>query len=150
MRTVAPTDRIRFSVRDLYDLPSRRLSQFDITLFKGIFYYLPDPITGLRIASELTREVLLFNTQTAWGFPDGFLRPGRENAVRLMSGTYGLNWRPTGPRTLILVLKWLGYDSSKLVFHQQNLNNPRLGRMEIVASKVLGLINEVQAETKLI
>lgn len=149
-RTVAPTDRIRFSICDLYALPERRLPVFDVTLFKGIFYHLPDPITGLRVASDLTKEVLLFNTQTTWGFPDGFLKPGQENIKSLMSGAYGLNWRPTGPSTMIPVLTWLGYVSAKLIFHRQNTTNPKLGRMEIVASKIPGLLDSIKSEDILI
>lgn len=150
-RRVAPTDRIRFSVCDLYALPGKRLPQFDVTLFKGIFYHLPDPITGLRIASELTREVLIFNTQTAWGCPDGFLKPGQEDIRSLMSGAYGLNWRPTGPATMIPVLQWLGYRSAKLIFHRPQKNNPqaRLGRMEIIAAKVPDLLAGITAQADL-
>ena len=44
-RRVAETDRIQFRVNDLYDIPSQNLTPFDITMFKGIFYHLPDPIT---------------------------------------------------------------------------------------------------------
>jgi SAM-dependent methyltransferase len=150
IRTVAPTDRIRFSVCDLYALRERQLPQFDVTLFKGIFYHLPDPITGLQIASDLTKDVLLFNTQTTWGLPDGFLKPGQENIKSLMSGAYGLNWRPTGPSTMIPVLNWLGYVSAKLIFHRQNTTNPKLGRMEIIASKIAGRLDGLESEELLI
>ncbi len=145
-RSVFPTDRIKFSVCDLYDLPNKQLPEFDLTLFKGIFYHLPEPISGLRIAANLTREVLVLNTQTFWGFPDGFMRPGREDISKLMSGAYGLNWRPTGPNTLIPVLRWLGFKEAKLLFHMQNAKRPNLGRMSIVASKVLGRLDPLNCE----
>ncbi|MEZ6096722.1 MAG: methyltransferase domain-containing protein [Pirellulaceae bacterium] len=61
-RTIAPTDRIRFSVCDLYDLSNKNLPKFDITIFKGIFYHLPDPVSGLKQAADLTSGVMLFNT----------------------------------------------------------------------------------------
>ncbi|MFO0262317.1 MAG: hypothetical protein ACK53V_11875, partial [Planctomycetota bacterium] len=119
--------------------------------FKVIFYHLPDPITGLRIASELTREILIFNTQTGWGEPDGFLKPGLEDTRALMSGAYGLNWRPTGPATMIPVLRWLGYRTAKLMFFRQQKNNPdgNLGRMEIWASKVPGLLDKYETQRTL-
>ncbi|MEZ6096532.1 MAG: methyltransferase domain-containing protein [Pirellulaceae bacterium] len=66
-RTVAPTDRIQFRVSDLYDLPKLNLQPVDVTMFKGIFYHLPDPITGLKIAADMTKEVMFFNTSTTWG-----------------------------------------------------------------------------------
>jgi SAM-dependent methyltransferase len=58
-RNVHPTDRIQFRVTDLYDVPSLKLQPADITMFKGIFYHLPDPVTGLKIAADLTKEVML-------------------------------------------------------------------------------------------
>ena len=44
---------IDFEVPRLYDLPERELEPFDITLFNGIFYHLPEPVGGLRIAADL-------------------------------------------------------------------------------------------------
>jgi tRNA (mo5U34)-methyltransferase len=61
-RTVGPTDGMRFEVADLYDLPKLGLEPFDFTLFKGIFYHLPDPITGLKAAADLTKEILVLDT----------------------------------------------------------------------------------------
>lgn len=139
-RQIAPTDRIKFAVCDLYALPERALPEFDIAMFKGIFYHLPDPIRALQIVSERTKELLIFNTQTSWGDPDGFLRPGSEDVRSLMSGAYGLNWRPTGPQTMVPVLAWLGYCEAKVVFFRQNPANPNLGRMEILAAKTPGLL----------
>lgn len=142
-RRVFPTDRLEFAVHDLYRLPELGHEPFDICIFKGIFYHLPDPITGLKIAAELTKELLILNTQTTWGLPDGFLKPGREDIEQLMSGAYGLNWRPTGPRVLAPVLKWLGFKHARLVFHQQNPRVPELGRMSIFATRKPGQLNHL-------
>ena len=60
----ADADGLEFEVLDLYDLPKRALEPFDITVFKGIFYHLPEPIGGLRIAADLTRELLFLDTAT--------------------------------------------------------------------------------------
>jgi hypothetical protein len=35
-------------VLDLYDLPTLGLEPFDITIFAGIFYHLPDPFLARR------------------------------------------------------------------------------------------------------
>lgn len=67
------TEGMRFEERDLYDLPNLGLAPFDITLFKGIFYHLPDPIRGLKLAADLTREVIIVNTATLNDVPDGML-----------------------------------------------------------------------------
>ncbi len=141
-RTVSPTDRIQFSVCDLYDLDKRNLPLFDVTMFKGIFYHLPDPVAGLKKAADLTREVLIFNSQTSWGDPDGYLLPGLENVTSRMSGVYGLNWRPTGPKVMTPILKYLGFCEAKLQTFRQNPRNPELGRMELYATKVPGLLDK--------
>jgi tRNA (mo5U34)-methyltransferase len=61
-RTVQPTDRIELIEGNLYDLPERKLEPFDFTVFSGIFYHLPEPVTGLKIAADVTSDVILVNT----------------------------------------------------------------------------------------
>jgi SAM-dependent methyltransferase len=145
-RQVAPTDRIQFQVCDLYDLPKRKLAPVDITMFKGIFYHLPDPITGLKIAADLTGEVMFFNTSTTWGESDGYLKCGWESRERLMSGVHGLKWYATGPRVLSDILKWAGFVEQRLMFYVQQHDQPQLGRVEIIAAKKPGLLDNIGGE----
>ena len=60
-RTVEPVDRIEFKVLDLYDLPNANLEPFDFTFFSGIFYHLPDPIHGLKLAADITKDIIVVN-----------------------------------------------------------------------------------------
>ena len=143
-RVVAPTDRISFTVSDLYDVPSRNLAPFDVTMFKGIFYHLPDPITGLKIAADLTKEVMFFNTSTTWDEEDGSMKSGWESTENVMSGVHGLKWYPTGPRVCADMLKWCGFVEMKLMFYKQQYDQPQLGRTEIIASKVPGLLDKLR------
>jgi SAM-dependent methyltransferase len=136
-----PVKGIRFKVCDLYDLPTLKSSRVDLCLFKGIFYHLPDPIRGLQLAADLTDGFLILNTQTAWGCEDGMLRPRMEDTRSVMSGVHGLNWQPTGSKTFVPVLKWLGFKEAIEVFHRQNPKQPDLGRMEIIASRKTGLLD---------
>lgn len=138
---------IKFEVDDLYDLPNRELPKFDVTLFKGIFYHLPDPITGLKAAADLTKELLILNTATRVGEKDGMLAIGSEKAEPLMSGVYGLNWFPTGPRVLKSILTWLGFVDVRLVFNIEEPpkeNRTLGGRLEIVASRTEGLLDNFE------
>lgn len=143
-RTVAPTDRIQFRVMDLYELPKQNLPPFDVCNFKGIFYHLPDPITGLKCAADLTREVMIFNTSTTWGEPDGYMKSGWESRENVMSGVHGLKWYPTGPNVLADILKWLGFEEMKLMFFKQQHDQPQLGRVEIIASKIKGKLENLR------
>ncbi|MFM7115402.1 MAG: methyltransferase domain-containing protein [Planctomycetota bacterium] len=146
-RQVAPTDNIQFAVCDLYDLPKLNCSPADITMFKGIFYHLPDPVTGLKLAADLTREVMIFNTSTIWGESDGYLKCGRESRNNLMSGVHGLKWYATGPKVLAEILKWAGFVEQKLHFQVQQHDQPQLGRIEIIASKVPGMLEKFAGES---
>jgi tRNA (mo5U34)-methyltransferase len=131
------SDGVDFAVCDLYDLPRLNVDAFDIALFKGIFYHLPEPVGGLRIVAERTHELLILNTATRVGLPDGMLVAGEESTQGLMSGVYGLNWYPTGPDVLRRTLSWLGFPATRMTMcvgetpHQA----PGLGRVELLAAR---------------
>jgi tRNA (mo5U34)-methyltransferase len=153
-RTVAPTEGISFETMDLYDLPNRRLEPFDVTLFKGIFYHLPDPITGLKAAADLTKELLILDTTVRMDLPDGMLAISGESSAPLMSGVYDLNWFPTGPKVLTRILNWMGFPETRvnywiLVRPQENpQHGKRFGRMMIVASRKEGLLEQFESVEK--
>lgn len=104
---------------ELSDLPALGLEPFDVTLFAGIFYHLPDPIAGLRIAADLTRELLIVNTA---------VRPRRDRALVLniesdthvLSGVDRLAWLPTGPRVMQELLAWCGFPHSRIDLYWSN------------------------------
>src|SRR2546423_2020807 len=133
-------DHMQFEVMDLYDLPKRGLEPFDLTIFKGIFYHLPDPVTGLKIAADLTKEALILDTNSRAGMPDGLLALEQEGTEEVMVGVHGLNWHPTGPETVIRILEWLGF----VEFHVMRWAReymPDTGRFGMVASKTAGLLD---------
>ncbi|HEY5311034.1 MAG TPA: hypothetical protein VIK18_00900 [Pirellulales bacterium] len=128
----SPKDGMRFQRLDLLDLPGLGLPPFDITWFSGIFYHLPDPVTGLKIAADLTNEVLMLNTAWKPG-PAGALIAGQEAKDATMAGVYGLNWHPTGPEVLQSILRWLGFVEFRLSFQNEK-------RIALWASKKIGLL----------
>lgn len=131
-----PSDGIRFEVCDLYDLPAAIDGDFDISIFKGIFYHLPDPITGLKLVADRTKELLILNTATRSAAKDGFLAVANESPDWLMSGVYGLNWFPTGPRVLDAILSWMGFPATRVIFwEQESPGEAELGRIEMVAAR---------------
>jgi SAM-dependent methyltransferase len=130
-----PKDNIHFHLSDLYDVPSLNLQPFDITLFKGIFYHLPDPITGLKIAADLTTELILLDTATIYGEKDGFLAVASESTEIPMSGVHGLNWFPTGAGVLKKILRWMGFKAFRVFGHHQTKIKPDRGRLSMAASR---------------
>jgi hypothetical protein len=133
-----PKDNIRFEVADLYDLGQFGLGRFDVSFFGGIFYHLPDPLSGLKIVADLTDELIIINTATHNGFPDGLLVIEEESRELVLSGVHGLNWYPTGPDVLVRICKWLGFPETRLQWwitegasHQPS----RLGRLQMYAAR---------------
>lgn len=150
------TSKMRFKVCDLYDVPKLRLAPFDMSIFSGIFYHLPDPISGLKIAADRTNEVMYFDTATT-NIMDpesisGGLMASFEGTESFMSGVHGLNWYPTGPKVLKHILSWMGFCQIKVVEYRKDLNSKYdsgsfvscKGRISILASKVAGMLDNVQ------
>jgi tRNA (mo5U34)-methyltransferase len=138
-----PSDDMRFETFDLYDLPKLELGRFDITFFLGIFYHLPDPVTGLKLAADLTDELLVLNTATKAGYPEGLLVADHESETKLMSGTYGLCWFPTGPLVLTRILNWLGFPEVRCsVWRHAPRQRQELDRVEVLAARTPGFFSD--------
>jgi tRNA (mo5U34)-methyltransferase len=160
-----PSDGMRFEVLDLRDVPLRCLQPFDLTVFHGIFYHLPDPWGGLKIAADLTKEVLILGTATMWFFDpepgQGLLIAGNESTSSYLSGVSGSNWHPSGPKVLRQMLSALGFVETRVLIDRRPVTPPdpaaivdpkrwaevrmaRRGRLTIVASRVKGLLDSLK------
>ena len=127
-----PAADIEFATCTLDELPELGLEPFDVILFKGLFYHLPDPIGGLRIAANLTRELIIVNTAARYGKGDALvLNP--ESRTELMSGVHGLAWLPTSPRVLTDILAWCGFPHARL--RQVWPMSGRSFRVEVLAAR---------------
>jgi tRNA (mo5U34)-methyltransferase len=146
----APTDRMRFEVLDLYDMPERGIGPFDLAFFLGIFYHLPNPIGALKTVTDLTREVVVLDTATRNDLPDGSLFAAEESTSHALSGAYGLHWFPTGPKVLRKVFGWLGFPEMRVVYRRRDTaaQPPELGRLRIVAAREPGRFDAFDAQRK--
>lgn len=136
-------DAIRFEVMDICDLPALELEPFDITIFTGVFYHLADPVTGVKIAADLTNEVMFFDSATYWGREDDSLVMGHEGTDELMLGVHGLNWIPAGPAVIDRILRWAGFTDTQVMRWFQT--GPDRGRLGMLASKQPGLLDPLRA-----
>jgi SAM-dependent methyltransferase len=125
-------DNIEFEVRDLLTLRERGLPQFDITLFMGIFYHLPDPMTALKIAADQTRELLVLNTSISPERRDALVL-SLEGVKPVMSGVYELAWLPTSENVLRAILKWCGFPHARVFWY--NRRTAWKGRIQIIAAR---------------
>jgi len=103
-----PAEDIDAGICALADVPGLGLKPYDVTLFSGILYHLPDPVAGLKIAADLTREIIIVNTATFPAKPDGLVL-NQESRTLPMSGVDGLAWYPTGETVVRQMLAWCGF-----------------------------------------
>jgi tRNA (mo5U34)-methyltransferase len=150
-RTVAPVDRIEFRELDLAALGSLKLDPFDLVLFKGIFYHLPDPIAALKTVADLTRDVLWFNSATYEDDEGNSLYCTYESPDHVMSGVHVLSWFPTGSQVMGKILNWCGFNDIRVTFHNKQLSadEPRRGRIEIIAARESGRLDCLRYATRL-
>jgi len=108
-----PSENVSFTTCELGDLPGLRLEPFDVTLFSGLFYHLPDPVAGLKIAADLTRELIVVNTSVLPRIEKGLVL-SQESDSHVLSGIDGLAWLPTGPEVVQEILAWCGFPHSRI------------------------------------
>lgn len=146
-RTSHATDNVEFYVMDLYDVPKQNFDQVDMTYFSGIFYHLPDPVTGLKIAADLTKDVIVLNTamKIDESNPAG-MTMARESRTRVMSGVHELSWFPNGSECLVRILKWLGFEDLKITMLNQKEKLLR-ARIEIIAAREKGRLERLSGES---
>ncbi|TCL09054.1 2-polyprenyl-3-methyl-5-hydroxy-6-metoxy-1,4-benzoquinol methylase [Shimia isoporae] len=135
---------MRFEVADLLNLKAMP-EDFDVTWFSGLFYHLPDPVAGLKIAADKTRDILFITTATrplASGADEGTsLTMKFESTEALMSGVHRLSWLPDGPKSMKKILNWLGFPETRVLFWYKRTSDQKrhgLGRMAIVAAREKG------------
>ncbi|MCU1348147.1 MAG: hypothetical protein JWO56_1177 [Acidobacteria bacterium] len=54
--------RVTYLQRNLYELTAAELGTFDLVLFLGLLYHLPDPLGALRVVRNLTRQRMVLET----------------------------------------------------------------------------------------
>ena len=130
-----PSEDVDFGQLDLLGLRERNLEPFDVTLFFGLFYHLPDPVAGLRIAADLTRELLVLNTAADPKLTGHGLTLSIESDTALMSGVHRLAWMPTSPKVLEEILHWCGFPHTRVHYVHRKKKWPRI---QVLAARDAG------------
>ena len=147
----ADSSNMTFQVADLMELGSGEQS-FDVTWFSGIFYHLPDPVTGLKYAADRTKELLFLNTAcmpyNAEQTEQPALHYKLEGTEQLMSGVHGLSWLPSGPLVLEQILKFLGFPETRIYYWKGAVESAAkktpVARIGIVAARDAGRLDGLE------
>lgn len=123
---------IEFKVMPLKELSPA--THYDVTLFKGILYHLPDPIHDLRKVCSITDETIIIDTATSSVVPEHCLEPMQESVTHVMSGVEGLAWKPGGPECIRQMVNSFGFPHARTVYWHKE-TSPGWGRTRVVASR---------------
>jgi tRNA (mo5U34)-methyltransferase len=124
---------LQFETCDLDTFISRP-HETDVTIFKGVFYHLADPIHALLKLCDMTREVMFVNTECDLTVPEHCLAPRLESKTLVMSGVQGLCWWPGGPAAIKAVLEYAGFADIRVPAWQKDVENGK-GRFTIIGRR---------------
>ena len=131
------TATIKFFPQDVREFRQTNI-KYDITLFKGIFYHLPDPIGDLNQICNVTKRIIIVDTASHSNIPERCLISIRETKTGIMSGVHALAWLPGGPEALRPILEWSGFPYMRVVSWKRNDpgGSKDWGRFRIVAARI--------------
>jgi len=126
---------------DLLDIAPDTIGMFDVVLFLGVLYHLPDPWPYLQRMAGVTRELLIVETHAD-------LIDVRRPAVAYYAGDEiagdPSNWWGPNPAMLLAKLRELGFDRVEVV-HQEShpyraaraaYHRVRGGRMRLMQGRI--------------
>ena len=127
-------EKMHFQVSHIHELEQLN-RKFDITLFKGVLYHIPDPIHSLKIVCDMTNEVLILNTAGSMDAPDDCMKMFFEDPNSSMAGIDNMAWLPGSPQLLKQILEWCGFSETRIYQQIQYVDRPHMQRIGILAAR---------------
>lgn len=97
---------------DVSDLSPDRLGLFDVVLFLGVLYHLPNPLLGLEKVASVTRELLIVETVVDLV---GFRRPAAAFYPNRELNNDPTNWWGPNHAAVCGMLQSVGFSNVKVV-----------------------------------
>lgn len=98
---------------DVMDLSPTTVGTFDVVLFLGVLYHVPDPVGALRAVASVTEDLLLLETETSLNtipFAAARLWPGNELS------SDDTNWWSLNRRALEGLLRRFGFSEVRVAY----------------------------------
>ena len=133
---------VYFDTHEIQDLVSKKL-KFDVTLFKGVFYHLADPILAMQQLAQITNDLMIIDSGCRVDIPEDCMVPKIEKTKHPMSGMDGLSWYPGGPKLISRIATSMGFPFSKVIYFKKkkyktdkrDSSSQKTGRFRIIISR---------------
>ena len=150
-----PKSKMGFDTHHIQDL--KLDEKYDVTLFKGVLYHIPNPIGDMERLCKITNEVIIIDTASDPSASPNSFRVIQESKTHVMSGVDGLAWLPSGPEVVRSVLKWQGFPEMRVIRNNRKAVSrygrggvPR-GRFRVIAARnktILKNFDRITAQQK--
>ena len=124
--------KMHFEVAHIHDLKNRN-DQFDVTLFKGVLYHIPDVIESLKTVCDMTKDILILNTAGSNEAGKDCMKVFFENPNSSMAGIDNMAWLPGSADQLQRLLSSFGFKHSRVFMNIIYPARPHLKRVGLVA-----------------
>ena len=128
---------MHFDIAHIHDLKNLD-QQFDVTLFKGVLYHIPDIIESLKTVCEMTKDILILNTAGSAKVPKECMKVFFENPNSSMAGIDNMAWLVGSADLLKQLLASFGFKYSRVNMNIIYPARPNLIRVELVAAREEG------------
>lgn len=127
------SDKIDFKTTHLNQIKDKK---FDVTLYKGVLYHVPNPIESLVQLADMTNDVLIVDSASKTNSTPNSFTINFESVTHVMSGVDKLAWLPSGPDVVKEILQWKGFTKFQIPYwHKENVINSNWGRFRIIAQR---------------
>lgn len=130
---MSPKD-VHFDVAHIHDMEKSR-KKYDITLFKGVLYHIPDPIHSIKVLADITNEVMIIDTAGSVDAPDDCMKIFFEKPTAIMAGVDNMAWLPGSPKVVEHILHWAGFKETRVASCKVYPARPHMQRMRIIAAR---------------
>ena len=133
-------EKMHFEIAHIHKLKTM-VKQFDVTLFKGVLYHIPDVIESLKTVCDMTKDVLILNTAGSADVSKNCMKVYFEDPNASMAGIDKMAWLPGSTDLLKRILASLGFKHSRVYQDIIYPARPHVKRVGLIATRKKGMLN---------
>ncbi len=126
--------KVHFDVAHVHDLEKSK-KRYDLTLFKGVLYHIPDPIHAIKTLADITDEIMIIDTAGSVAAPDNCMQIFFEKPTAIMAGVDNMAWLPGSPKVVEHILHWAGFKETRVASRKVYPARPHMERFRVIAAR---------------